>query len=560
VVPELSPLTGVGVGLRARHYREFIEQRPAVDWLEALIENHLQPGGIDRHALLTLREHYPCSLHGVGLGLGSAKGFSEEHLRRIVDLVRDVEPALVSEHLCWTSVAGRHLSELLPLPFSEPALQLLCERVDRVQQSLKRSILLENISTYLRYRFDAMSEVEFLSELSRRTGCGILLDVNNLYVNQCNHDEPAREVLKRVRPDTVGEIHLGGHLVTPGAVVDSHGDLVAEPVWDLYRAAIRRVGAVPTLIEWDTDIPELHVLLAEAERARAIVREAGAEERLPARRDAVRLDVSMSSGASSRELPTNVEPPAEIAALQSAFANGLFASTAPGGFRGDTSQTVERFSRYRDSLVATWEKSLAGAFPVVQRLVGDECFAAMSRDFGLAHPAATGDVNAYGAEFPEFVGRSSLGSDYPYFLDVARLEWAVQRAYYAADDIALLPQALLRLTPEALDSAEFKLRSACGLLDSPWAIADIWHAHQTLGDVVLSEALDVPSYVLVCRPAWRPLVVALSAASHRFLQLLADGESFGDSIDAALALETQFDVTAQLQQCLALQLLQNRAA
>src|SRR5450830_244062 len=264
-------LAGVGVGLRASHYRDFLAQSPAVDWLEVHTENYLARSGWDWQVLSTLRADYALSLHGVGLGLGSARGFSEQHLQRVRQLVQEIEPGRVSEYLCWGAVAQHQLNDLLPLRLDSAALDLLCGRVGRVQDSLKRPILLENVSTYLRFQGDSMSEAQFLAELARRSGCGLLLDINNLYVNQCNHGEDALLAMQSIAPGSVGELHLGGHLLTPHAVIDHHGTAVAEPVWDLYAAALLRFGAVPTLVEWDTDLPPLDILLGEADKARSLM-------------------------------------------------------------------------------------------------------------------------------------------------------------------------------------------------------------------------------------------------------------------------------------------------
>lgn len=258
------------MGLRACHYRDFLEQRPSLDWIEVHTENYFGAGGLDLHVLATLRADYPLSLHGVGLGLGSA---TDEHFAAHLEKVRQVasrfEPARISEHLSWAMVPGRHLNDLLPMPLTTEALQLVCERVDRAQERLG-TILLENVSTHLRFAADTLGEAEFLNEVARRTGCGVLLDVNNLYVNECNHGEDATAAMAAIDPAVVGEIHLAGHLVTEDVVVDHHGAPVADPVWALYRDAVARFGAVPTLIEWDTDIPALPVLIAEAKTARRL--------------------------------------------------------------------------------------------------------------------------------------------------------------------------------------------------------------------------------------------------------------------------------------------------
>ncbi len=259
---------GVGIGLRSPHYQELRTRKPPIGWLEAHTENYLGDGGYDLHVLTRLRERYPISLHGVGLGLGSARGFSPEHLQRIAALVKRIDPCLVSEHLCWGAIADRSLNDLLPLPLTEQALSLMCERISRMHDALQRRVLVENISTYLRFASDEFDEAYFLNELASRTGCGILLDINNLYVNQCNHGSDAAACIDAIAIGHVGEIHLAGHLVTDLAVIDHHGDRVSDAVWGLYCRALRRFGDVPTLIEWDTDVPALDVLLDEAARAR----------------------------------------------------------------------------------------------------------------------------------------------------------------------------------------------------------------------------------------------------------------------------------------------------
>ena len=264
----LQPLSGAGIGLRTPHYRELLARPRCVGWLEAHSENYFGDGGYDLHVLTRLRERYPISLHGVGLALGSVTGYSIDHLRRLAALVRRIEPALVSEHLCWGAVDGGHLNDLLPLPLTRAALNLMSARVTQMQDVLQRRVLIENISSYVRFAADEYDESGFLNELAARTGCGILLDVNNLYVNQCNHGIDAAAQIEAIAPNHVGEIHLAGHLVTQLAVIDHHGDRVSDRVWSLYELALRHCGAVPTLIEWDTDVPALDVLLDEARGAR----------------------------------------------------------------------------------------------------------------------------------------------------------------------------------------------------------------------------------------------------------------------------------------------------
>lgn len=265
-----SPLAGTGIGLRQPHYREVFERRPALAFLEVHSENFFLDGGASMHALERARAAYPISLHGVGLSLGSADRLADDHLAKLARLVERVEPALVSEHLCWGSIGGVHFNDLLPLPYTGEALALLADRVDRVQSALKRQLLVENLSAYVECRDSEMTETAFLAELARRTGCGLLLDLNNLYVNAVNFGFDPVGRLGELDGDSIGQIHLAGHSVVDDCLVDTHGARVCDPVWSLHAEACRRFGARPTLIEWDTDLPALDVLLQQAAQASSI--------------------------------------------------------------------------------------------------------------------------------------------------------------------------------------------------------------------------------------------------------------------------------------------------
>lgn len=274
-----NALAGAGVGLRFAHHEAVLATRAQVPWFEVHAENYFG-GGTNVHYLEAIRAHYPVALHGVGLSLGSAQGVDETHLHRIVALVARIEPALVSEHLSWSTVDGRYLADLLPLPLTEEALTVVCENVDRVQACLRREILLENPSSYLRYRDSTIPECEFLAAVSRRTGCGILCDVNNVFVSASNHGWDAGAYLAALPAQAIKEIHLAGHScrqLNNGRIIriDDHGGPVDAEVWALYQEALARFGPVPTLIEWDNHIPALQVLLAEARRAEALMQAFG---------------------------------------------------------------------------------------------------------------------------------------------------------------------------------------------------------------------------------------------------------------------------------------------
>jgi uncharacterized protein (UPF0276 family) len=270
-----------GIGLRAPHHQVLRERQPAVGFLEAHPENYMG-GGVAREALLHLRHHYPLSLHGVGLSLGGAEPIDTAHLDRLRGLVELADPFLVSEHIAWCRMDGVYLNDLLPLPYTEEALAVLVEHVDQVQTHLKRRILMENPSAYVAFAHSPIPEGLFMAELAQQSGCGLLLDVNNLHVNAHNIGVSPQAVIADLPPGNVAEIHVAGHHVAEHGekciLIDNHGDVVAEPVWRLYREAVRLFPNACSLVEWDSNIPSLETLVGEAAMADFIRRDTLAEE------------------------------------------------------------------------------------------------------------------------------------------------------------------------------------------------------------------------------------------------------------------------------------------
>jgi uncharacterized protein (UPF0276 family) len=272
-----------GIGLRFQHHQAVLEAAPGVAFMEVHTENYMG-GGSPIRCLDAVRCDFPVSLHGVGLSLGSAEGLDLLHLDRTRDVAERIEPALVSEHVAWSISGGHYLADLLPLPMTEEALAVVCRNVDRMQSVLKRRILVENPSTYVRFRHSIIPEWEFMAAVAGRTGCGILCDINNVFVSAWNHGWDASAYVANLPPAAIGEIHLAGHSVRrlpDGGMlrIDDHGSRVIAEVWSLYAEALRRFGPVPTLIEWDTDVPPLDVLVAEARRADALIAAATEEAR-----------------------------------------------------------------------------------------------------------------------------------------------------------------------------------------------------------------------------------------------------------------------------------------
>jgi uncharacterized protein (UPF0276 family) len=259
-----------GIGLRTPHIQEVLNRRPRIGWLEVHAENYMtRCSGAD--TLERLRHDYPLSVHGVGLSLGSANGLDSDHLRRLKDVCDRFQPAMVSEHLAWSVADGVYLNDLLPVPYDDEALDVVCANILRAQDFLKRPILIENLSAYVGFAQSSMEEPEFLSALVARTGCGLLLDINNVYVSAQNLGFDTYEYISALPAEAIDEMHLAGHAVNQTddgpVLIDNHGSRVAQPVWALYAWTVARIGRRPTLIEWDSEIPALDKLLSEAKRA-----------------------------------------------------------------------------------------------------------------------------------------------------------------------------------------------------------------------------------------------------------------------------------------------------
>ena len=277
-MPQPSP--GFGLGLRPAHYHDIIGTTPAtsgVDWFEILSENYMVPGGKPLAMLERIRRDYPVVMHGVSMSVGTPQGPSEQYLRALKKLIDQVQPLWVSDHLCWTGIHGRNMHDLLPLPFTEQAVTTVARNVRRVQEALERPLLLENVSSYLAFQADSMREWEFVAAVAEESDSLILLDVNNVYVSSVNHGFDPRAYLAGLPARRVQQIHLAGHSVQEGCIIDTHDQPVADPVWSLYADALRRFGPVATMIERDDHIPPLAELSAELARARALAGAVAAE-------------------------------------------------------------------------------------------------------------------------------------------------------------------------------------------------------------------------------------------------------------------------------------------
>ena len=272
----VRPFEGFGLGMRPQHYASFAAGTPRVDFIEVISENFMVRGGRPLAVIDAVREHYPIAMHGVSMSIGSADGVNPDYLRQLKALADRVRPLWVSDHVCWTGIECFNSHDLLPIPYNENTLDIVSANIIHAQDVLERPLLFENASTYLTYADDDMAECDFLGEMCRRTGCYLLLDVNNIYVSASNHGFDPLDYIDAIPADRVRQMHLAGHTVgREGLLIDTHDQPVLGPVWALYAAATRRFGSTATMIERDDNIPPLEELLDEVERARAVARELG---------------------------------------------------------------------------------------------------------------------------------------------------------------------------------------------------------------------------------------------------------------------------------------------
>ncbi len=501
------PVLGCGVGLRSQHYPVITETWPRMDWFEAISENYMDTGGRPLRILEEVRHHYPVALHGTALSIGSSDPLNKNYLERLKKLADRIDPFIVSDHLCWSSVSGEQLHDLLPLPLTEEAIQHVIRRVESVQEFLGRKILLENISTYVTYRHSIIPEWEFLTQVAKRSGCGILLDLNNIYVNAANHKFDPYDYLKNVPGELIGQIHLAGHTDMGSFLFDTHSAPVIDRVWDLYREALHLWGPISTLVEWDEHIPPFKQLAQEAGKAKEIYRQF--ENRQTVIASAMFETLSRNEGLDTGPLLLEVErwvksrvqpqsrskePPAPV------FSQTLL--NPQGGASGE-----ERMAVYANGYLARIRESLKEVYETVYHLLGENDFTVLSHAYAEAYHSSDYNLNFAGrhlAEFlhvilrPETAGRSGEESQngilrfaqddkalldafkpFPFLIDLVKLEWLIWEAFHAFDQKPLSPGQMAQASPEDWENARIIFQPSVGLVSSSWPILDIWRRRRT---------------------------------------------------------------------------------
>ncbi len=549
------PVLGCGAGLRHKHYPVITQEWPKkMDWFEAVSENYMDTGGRPLAVLEKVRQHYPVALHGTALSIGSMDPPSENYLKRLKTLIERINPFIVSDHLCWSGVNGEALHDLLPLPFTEEAIDHVVRHVDEVQNFLGRRILMENVSTYLTYRHSVMPEWEFLTEVAKRSGCGILIDVNNIYVNATNHRFDPLEYLDAIPGEYVGQIHLAGHTDMGKFLFDTHSGRVIPPVWDLYREALKRWGRISTLIEWDEHIPEYSELEDEVEKTRAIylsfpeegarhviLSEAKNLEERSFGSSALRMTYDARTNgrkAANEKNPTLKEVELWMRASIVHTKNAKIPQTIEVGLNsqgGDPGE--ERLSVYAGGYVARIYESLKEVYESLFHLLGDETFSRLAEGYAQTHASQHYNLNLAGVDFPEYVSAHPVAKEFPFLPDLARFEWFVSEAFHAFDGPPLEASRLTALSLEEWDHARLVFQPSAALIHSRWPLLELWKMRNLPKE---EWPLDIkrletnPAWILIGRRGFQVRCEYLTQMQFDFIQSLLAGKTLGEALEALM--------------------------
>ena len=467
----MSSQLGFGIGLRPKHFPDFLAQASLpIDWLEIVSENYMGVGGRARLVLEQLRTRFPIATHGVGLSIAGVDPLDQKYLRQLRELIGWLQPSLVTDHLCWTSWQGHHSYDLLPFPLTEESLQHIAGRINYVQEYLGRTLLFENPSCYIDFQTSTYSEPDFLATLCQRTGCGILLDLNNCMVNSRNLNWDPWEYLEKLRSESVGQFHLAGHSVEEFISIDTHDHAVPEAVWQLFEQAAQRFPNASVLLEWDDKIPELSVMLEEIATARQRAAKPG--------------DWDGSSLTPQRQPQTANPPITSLDRIQHDFFSSILSPSENTGWKTTLRETPAGANRglhvYQSAFPLRIIDVLKNTFPSVHYILEDELMAALAQDYAETQPNQHFSINYVGGQLPAFLRDKAspynFGVPQSLIAAIAAFDWTHYELLIRPDstEVPLHQSELAAWTPERWEEQSLKLRSECSLLHLDWPIFDIW--------------------------------------------------------------------------------------
>jgi len=474
-----------GLGIRPELFAPVFDQRPDFGFLEAHSENYFGES-IARTKLLELREHYAISLHGVGLSLGRADNLSAEHLSELKKLVNEVDPLFVSEHLAWSAYSHRHVPDLLPLPLTDNALDIMCEHIDQMQTVLGRQILLENPSNYLLFDQLQIPEPEFLNSLADRTGCGLLVDVNNIHVSATNLDRDSTAYLEKLNSDVIKQYHLAGYTqvnrevdgVAESMLIDTHNQTVFQPVWDLFSHTLEVHGARPTLFEWDSDFPEFSVILGECAKADTLLSDNGASIETP---DST---THFNSTHSTDSASVSAKSESLLANSQADFLDSIF--TLESTYDNAAKHHQHRIWVYQNNVFGAAQEYLEQVYPATRGVIGADFFKQMAQRFIQSSPPPSGNIHLFGGEFVNILSEFEGLNELVYLSDLVAYEWALHSAYYSVVSDAIDPAGF---DQDQLLVTDIEFNDSVTLVDSNFPIYEIHR--QSLPEYEAAVAIDL---------------------------------------------------------------------
>ena len=516
------PFLGFGLGLRIPHYKHILDAKPAVDWFEIISENFMDTDGRPKRKLAEFRDHYPIVMHGVAMSIGTTDPVNSEYMRKLKALKNWLNPVWISDHLCWTGIAHKNSHDLLPVPYTEDALKHITQRIKDVQDFLECPIALENPSTYLEFKASEMPEAEFIARMAKDSGCNLLLDVNNVYVTCYNHRLDAKQYLDALPLNQVIQIHLSGHSNMGTHIIDTHDDHVVDDVWSLYKYVTHKAGrTINTMVEWDDNIPEFSVVYAELEKAKAAAKDAKNFAPLP--------DLAVAHAPYRANIQTSLS--VSQTQMQDAILRGSDAVNEPDAWIkakenfAPTDQLGVYINAYRFRLYNVTVED----YPVLKTVMGNNDFDHMLDDC-VNHVHSTHfNIARYSALVPEFLSQHSTYTSFAH--EMARLESAIAQLHDTAETIALTPEHLAGLSPEALMERALYPRKALQLFAFDYPV----NAYYKAVKEEENPALPAPqkSYVAVFRHddvVWR---MDLQEHEYHLLLHLFSGLTIGAALEKA---------------------------
>ncbi len=538
---------GFGLGLRPTNYPDFLDQRQGLDWLEIISDNFLVSGGKPLALLDRLRAEYPMAMHGVAMSLASVDGPDHDYLLRLKALAQRIEPAWISDHLCWTGWRSNRLHDLNPMPYTEESARRVIGSISRVQDVLGCRLVVENVSSYVEFADNACSEWQFLSHVANEADCLLLLDVNNVYVSSVNHGFDPMAYLRAMPAHRIQQIHLAGHVRHPHVIIDTHDHPVCAEVWELYAQACALWGPVATMIERDDHIPPLADLLAELQIARDLCKaHAPKEEKRPAG--------VITPMIFSNRTPSDPSWPNQI---QQEWVQAIL--TEPQ----DTAAPILRrfkaghhFDVYRQAYPSRLSEALAQAYPKTLLYMGSEVFDVNARSHALARPPEVMSLNDYGESFAMHLAQTY--PDHPELAELATLEWHLHAVYAAANAMPLRQSDLAQDATLSWLQHPWPMQGHARLMTVTRSVPQIWNAIHRDEDVPPVKELAQATDLLIWRKGEQPHFVSLGALEAVLIRHMCAGHSIADACewtDEALALEEPEFLPTCLSRWLSLELL-----